>query len=271
MRLRSVVLLFGVTAVAVPFVHAVSIIHDYTFSDSLIDSLGGPALVATPDDGNNVGSVGAGFFSFGQGQGLLLSGGLPNAGAYTVALRFAFTDVSGYRRIIDFQDDEFDQGLYELNSGIDFFPVQNAGVLFSSNTYATVVATRTAAGVFTAYVNGVQEPTFTDSGNLAVFTDGSDAGSAGDPVLSNPIQFFRDDEACCRLGEASAGAVTQVEIFDDALTAGQAAASTLLRNRHPQFRNPLRSCCWARACSVWAASSASSRVSLVSGLALPLR
>ena len=79
---------------------------------------------------------------------------------------------------------------------------------------ARVVVTRDAStNLITAYVNGVQQISFTDSGGAAIFN-----GPGG------IMHFFQDDNAVG--GEASAGVVEYIRIYDAPLTAGEVAGLT---------------------------------------------
>jgi hypothetical protein len=72
-------------------------VRDYELNGTLADSLGGPSLVS---DG---GTLGPTTYSFGANQGLNLSNAL-NPTNYSIDVYFEFDAVSGYRKIMDFQD-----------------------------------------------------------------------------------------------------------------------------------------------------------------------
>lgn len=61
-------------------------------------------------------------------------------------------------------------------------------------------------GVVTGYVNGIQEITFTDTTNDAVFD------------AANNIMWFFDDDNVTGQRESSAGLATHISIYDGALT-----------------------------------------------------
>jgi hypothetical protein len=177
---------------------------------SLNDALGGPALTA---DG---GTLNASNYTFGANQGLTLTGGFgPSgvgnfAGSYSIVLDFTFDNLSGFRKIIDFQDKTSDNGTYNLNTAINFFPAITgpSGALTTTNE-ARVVLTRDGTTV-AGYVNGVSQFTFTDGGNAAVFS-----------AANNIAHFFEDDSKTG--GEASSGEVNRILIYQDALTAAEVA------------------------------------------------
>jgi hypothetical protein len=175
--------------------------HNYVLSSSLSDTLGGPSLVA---DGGTQSATG---YSFGANQGLNLSSALSNSGDYSILMDFSFSDLTGYRKILDFQDRTSDNGLYNLNTALDFYPVAGGSPIFSPNVLARVVLTRDAGtNAVTGYFNGAQQLTFNDSSSLAVFG-----------ATNNIIRFFEDDFAT--QNEASAGRASEIQIYNGALTA----------------------------------------------------
>jgi hypothetical protein len=198
------------------------LIHDYELNGSLADALGGPSLVAEG------GTLGSSSYSFGPNQGLTLSGALSTAAAtngnYSIEMVFRFSDLTSFRKILDFKNLGSDTGFYELSSALNFFQVvTGASTPFAPNVNVDVVLTRdgttvlisdslepAAATDVVGYVNGVQQITFADSSSLAVF----------DPGI---IRFFHDDNNTGGR-ESSAGVVECIRIFDSALTPAQVAA-----------------------------------------------
>jgi len=186
---------------------AATIAHDYVLTSSLNDILGGPPLMS---DGGTLIPSG---YTFGANQGLNLSSALMNPGDYSILMDFSFTDLNGYKKILDFQDRSSDFGLYNLSSTLDFFPVAAGGATFSPNVLARVVLTRDAGtNAVTGYVNGAQQLTFNDSGSFAVFG-----------ATNNIIRFFEDDNVTTQR-EASAGLATEIQIYNGALTSAQVEA-----------------------------------------------
>jgi hypothetical protein len=180
--------------------------HNYVLSNSLSDTLGGPSLVA---DGGTQSATG---YSFGANQGLNLSSALSNSGDYSILMDFSFTDLAGFRKILDFQDRTSDNGLYNLTAALEFFPVAAGSAVFSPNVLARVVLTRDAGTTkVTGYVNGAPQLSFNDSTPLAVFS-----------ATNNIIRFFEDDNVTGQR-EASAGLATEIQIYNGALTDDQVA------------------------------------------------
>ena len=182
------------------------LVHDYQLNGSLADALGGPSLVSAG------GSLGASGYTFAANQGLSLSNGLMSNSNYSIEMRFSFDALNGYRKILDFQNLTSDNGLYDLNSALNFFPITTGPAVFSTGTLADVLLTRdSGSGQVVGYVNGVQQITFTDSSSFAVFSS-----------ANNIAQFFTDDFATNQ-GEASSGFADYIRVFDGVVTATQAS------------------------------------------------
>ena len=182
-----------------------ALIHEYGLDGTLADSLGGPSLVA------NGGTLNPTDYSFAPNQGLTLSNALPNPAEYSILVDFSFSTLNGYRRILDFKNRASDTGLYNLNTALNFFTVTSGASVFAPDTPARLVITRDAtSGLVVTYIDGLPQISFTDSSSLAVF----DAGSA-------IMHFFIDDLAFAN--EASAGSVSEIALFDTALTGSDVA------------------------------------------------
>ncbi len=189
-------------------------IHSYKMDDAT-DSLGGPSLTTFG------GTFSGGAYVFGENQGLSLSDALPMSpgppatgpGTYSIDMTFAFSEIDGYRRILDFKNLTVDTGLYNLNSALNFFnEVTGPAGAFAAGSLARVVLTRDdVTDLVVGYVNGVEQLNFVDSGGIAVFS-----------TANNLMNFFRDDVAVG--GEVSPGFVTEINIYDDALNPIQVGA-----------------------------------------------
>jgi hypothetical protein len=182
-----------------------SLIHDYELNGSLADALGGPSLVA------NGGTLNATNYSFDNNQGLSLSNAI-GSDHYSIELVFQFSDVnSGYAKIIDFKNLAEDTGLYNLDTALSFYDeAEGSSGAVAADTDVHLVLTRASVtDEVVGYINGVEQFTFTDSGDLGVFS-----------AANNVIQFFQDDTATSQ-GEASPGSVDRIRIFDEPLTAAE--------------------------------------------------
>ena len=181
-----------------------TVAHVYELNGSFADELGGPALVparGTLDPTN---------YSFGPNQGLALSNGLADAGSYSIETVFRFSEINGYRKIIDFKDRTVDAGLYNRTGELRFHSIQSGpSGAFAPNVVAHLVVAKDATtDGFVAYVNGIRQIAFMDTGDNAVFS-----------APNNIIHFFKDDSG----SEASAGVVDRIVVYDGALTAAEAA------------------------------------------------
>ena len=171
----------------------------YDFNGNLDDSLGsGPTLVA------HGGSVVGGNYVFGGNQGLTLELSGVDAASYDLTLRFSFESVGAgvsWRKIVDFEGRDTDEGLYSFASHLQF--VEQAGgpqhfidspvSSFAPNQPLTLRITRDGgSGLFTAFINGIEELSFIDSNGRAVFNTGK-------------ANFFIDDiDTCCEFSAGSA-------------------------------------------------------------------
>ena len=183
-----------------------AIIHNYELDGSFADSLGGPSLAA------NGGTINATDYSFGPNQGLTLSNALPNPANYSILVDFSLSTLSGYRRLVDFKNGASDNGLYNLNSALNIFPITTGAAVFAPDVPVRLVLTRNSAtDLFTGYINGSQQISFTDGAHHSVF----DASSA-------IMKLFIDDNQVGN--EASAGRVSKIAIYDTPLTPAQVLA-----------------------------------------------
>jgi hypothetical protein len=194
---------------------AAVLIHEYDFNGNLSDNFGGPSLVSQG------GTVNSGNYSFTAGHGLSLDSALPNPGDYSIDIIFQFTDLSGFRKIIDTKDRTADRQLYDINSNLQFYPgVTSGSSVFTANTDAQLVLTRDGTTTqVTGYVGGLPVITFNDGAGTN--------GPANDAVFSGPnnrIWFFMDDLAFCGGCEVSGGNVSLIRIYNGALTAAEVAA-----------------------------------------------
>ncbi len=143
---------------------------------------------------------------------------------YTIEVLFRFDLLDGYRKVIDFKNGSADDGLYLLDGCLTFYPKeQDAFTKIGSDSYVQIVLTRDAADRVVGYVDGVRQFAFNDRGGLA--TVGASDG----------LWFFVDDVTT--IGEWSSGAVSQIRLFDRALTANEVTllACTELAIADPTF------------------------------------
>ena len=202
-RTRPVSALLGLAAALLSLASAPSALaqtHVYTLNNTLADSNGGPSLV--PNGSTGTGALSASGYTFTANQGLGLSNALTDPGNYSISLTFSLTDLLGYKKLIDFKNLVSDNGLYLLNGQLDYYPTAlTATTTVAANQSVTVNLTRNSATqLVTGSVNGVQQFSFTDTTNDAVFS-----------TANGQINFFQDDNATGQ-NEAGPGTVTRITI-----------------------------------------------------------
>jgi hypothetical protein len=203
---------------------------DYYFQGSLESSLGtAPDLVEvekgssvfTADEGTGVTVL---RFAGGRGLALAPTTHVIRSSGYSIEILFRFDLLAGFRKVIDFKNGSTDDGLYVLDGCLTFVPnEQDAFTRIGSDSYVQVVLTRDPADRVVGYVDGVRQFAFNDRGGLAK-VGGSDS-----------LRFFVDDVTTTQ--EWSSGAVSQIRLFDQALTPSQVAllACTELAIADPTF------------------------------------
>ena len=147
------------------------------------------------------------------------------------------TDV--FRKILDFKNLASDSGLYSQNNLLAFFDANNptsfpgalGGPLAVPDTFVQIALTRDGASdQVTAYVDGTQAFTFTDTGDLATIGDVTDPSTM---LTSQFLNFFVDDNINTVVTdpitglsvtlptsslEGSSGSVAYIRLYSGALT-----------------------------------------------------
>jgi hypothetical protein len=174
--------------------------HVYDLNGTFADALGGPALVP------NGGTLGATGYTFAAGQGPSLSNAI-NPTTYSIEMVFRIDDTSSFRRLIDFKNGALDEGLYNYNTAVRFYDVAiGPNGAFANGQIRHLVVTRNGANnQFVAYIDGVQQLSFTDSGNLATFD-----------AANNIIRFLRDDGS-----EHPSGFLDRIRTYSTVLSAAE--------------------------------------------------
>ena len=186
----AVALLAGSTSLS-----ASTLVHTFLFNNSLADGTGAATMTS------NGGSLNATQYLFGANQGLTLTGATNSLSDYSIEMEFSLTTVSGFNKILDFQNLTSDRGLY-VNGGLIFFDLGSGGTILANTPVRVVLTREGASNTLVGYVNGTQAFSVADPLGRAIFT--------------GPFQFFRDDNGGT---EASAGSVDLIRIYDGALTA----------------------------------------------------
>jgi hypothetical protein len=144
-----------------------------------------------------------------QGGLSLNTTGLVPTDNYSVEMVFSFSSSSGWRRILDVQNRQSDNGFYvDPNSQLDVFPVIGAGNTFTANAYHDVVLTVSNGGTVTGYLDG-----------SASFSTSTTVMNINNP--SNLMEFFLDNVVGGGQGEWSPGNIGLVRLYDQILSASQ--------------------------------------------------
>ena len=191
---------------------------DYRFQGTLTSSVAGAPALTSFGAGNGFAteSINGGsqpVLTFPQGGGVSLPtvNTIVPGNTYSLAMFVRLVDVSGYRKYVDFKNRTSDNGVYVLDGALNFYNFATGTTApIAANAYRTIVITRNAAGQVVGYVNGAQALTFTD------------AAGDGLPDAANVLNFFFDDTVTTG-GEASAGAVARLQVYDNALTPAEVA------------------------------------------------
>jgi len=164
----------------------------------------------------NVDGVNEAAWLFSQGTGLKLA---PTTGevrndAYSIVVLFRLSELSGYRRLVDFKQGTSDTGLYLQDGFLRFFPDSTVGTrVVNNDEYVQVVVTRAATGTVRGFVDGVQQWQFTDTTGAALISS------------ENRLGYFEDDRTTGdTANESSAGAVARIRVFDRPLSTTEIGA-----------------------------------------------
>lgn len=224
--------------IAVPFSDAGAgvdslppIVH-YEFAGTLEDTLRASTLTAfgVENDGHNRNNATSEFGEDEYGTFWSWTSTLPRGGgfrididrdisaSYSIGVRFAFDQTRpGYRKIIDYKNSASDNGFYFYRAGnLTFYPYGTLGqTAVANNQVVDVVATRSAEGVFSAYlvIDGVHV--------LELQVDDARGEAVPAVVDGRPrFGFFFDD---IRTGSeaTSGGRVYSIRVWDHPITDAQ--------------------------------------------------
>ena len=149
------------------------------------------------------------------GTGLSLSG-LPandgtGFGSYSIGMRFSLGQVSGYRKLIDFQPGEV--GMYVFDGRFKFYDDgtnPTAGTI-AENTTVDFILTRNTSGMLEAFLNGSTTPIFS-----------SVLGSEAKTDVSRTLRFFVDRPGGFADNEfSSSGSISRLRVWNGPLTAAE--------------------------------------------------
>jgi hypothetical protein len=191
------------------------LVHEYDFNGNLLDSVGSTAI-----QNNYGGTVGAGVFSFGPNQGPTLAAVSSLSSSYSIGLQFQLNlDANGYSgdtgnywaSVLNLSDLAYDNNNQYLGAGhLNFYNYTGNGPdTVLGNTPVQVLLSWDGTN-YSSYLNGVLQNSFSSPGAADAVVVGGNA----------VFQFFQDDS---HSGEAAAGSVTQIRVWNGALT-GDAVA-----------------------------------------------
>ena len=148
-----------------------------------------------------------------QGGLTLDTAGLIASNLYSAELVLKFTSgTNAWRRIIDVQDRQSDNGFYvDPANNLNIFPVSGGGSAFTTDAYHYVVLTVAASGDIAAYLDG-----------LLAFTTNTTVMNVNNP--SNLMGLFLDNVIAGGQGEYSPGSIALFRLSNSVLTPGEIAA-----------------------------------------------
>lgn len=95
--------------------------HAYEFNNgSYMDTYGGTPMAS------GGGSMGTGKYTFPAGSGPYVSSVLANAGEYTLEILMRFSDVAGYRTVVNFDNNASDRSLLVLDGKLSLYSLSAA-------------------------------------------------------------------------------------------------------------------------------------------------
>jgi hypothetical protein len=187
---------------------------EFNFQGNFSDSGGGLDLTAVGTTGqfveDDVFGVSQMVYAFGEEQGLEMNiDGRIDPAEYSIEMIFQLSaDDIGYQKLIDFENQTRDTGLYTLNNDFIFYNVASGGSFLKNRYYHLVLTRNAATNEVIVYVNGLEIFSFTDNQNIA---------DVDNP--NNSLRFFIDDHAVG--GENTAGRVALLRVYDRVLTAAE--------------------------------------------------
>lgn len=201
-------------------VYAAEVTHIYELDGNTHDTLGGPEIVLRNPTG-----LGLRGYTFGEGEGPNLSNAI-NPSDYSIEMLFQIDATNDWKKLIDFKDRSSSLGLYNNPEGaLVFYNIGQQGpdgTLEASAPIHLVVTRNGITAEFTAYVNGVDQFSFTDDGGVAVFS--------GPENIINFLISQEDSSA-----ENPSGSLDRTRIYQGALT--QAQVIDLFRGGRPPGLN----------------------------------
>ncbi|MBV9746833.1 MAG: PEP-CTERM sorting domain-containing protein [Acidobacteriia bacterium] len=142
------------------------------------------------------------------------SGGLLPSNSYSIQMVFEFLDgnLNGWRRLVDVQNRQSDDGFYvDPSNNLDVYPVGAGSAAFANNAYEDVVLTDSSSGVVTGYLNGAKQ-----------FTLNTTVMDINNP--QNLINLFLDNDVGGGIGEFASGRIAEARFYSGVLSDAEVAA-----------------------------------------------
>lgn len=189
-----------------------------TITDALNGSV--KSFVGTASTGSSTDSSGMHWYwnnSSAGGSGLRVDTNKDISQGYTIAIKFSFSKVSGWNKIVDYQNRATDSGFYFLSGKVYFYPRQSGTTVIAPNQVVELIVTRDAAtkkfSVFLVQGGKTSEEfSYIDSANEAMpYTSGG----------KTRFGFFYDDSSAGSEYSPN-GKCYSIKIWDYAMTQSQA-------------------------------------------------
>ena len=205
----------------------------YQFNNTFAsDQTGQPALTANDPLGSNAfedatvfGQMRRVYHTVGNGTPSQQSGltldttGLIPANNYSVVLVTQTIGASGWRRLIDVQNRQSDNGFYvDPNNHLDVYPVAAGTTPYTAGDYHVVTLTDSNSGTVNAYLDGSLE-----------FTANTTVMDINNP--GNLLNFYLDNVVGGGIGEYSDARTALIEVYDRVLSSSE--VTTLSANPFP--------------------------------------
>lgn len=140
---------------------------------------------------------------------------------YSVELYFSFDSDAGFRRILDFNNQTADSGLYSTSGSVQFYDaITINNPIFSGGNYGHLVLTRdSVTEEVSIFLNGMLGGVFLDTGQIATLD------------TSGVLNLFQDDLVFG--GEASSGNIALFSVYNAVLSMQEVS------DRYDQLRSAL--------------------------------
>lgn len=207
------VIIFTITLISP--VQAATLKSQYEFKGNFNDSFGaGDPLVVSN-------AATSGFNTDGwywtadsdPGTELALTTPLVNPANYSIGIRFKYTDMDGYRKIISFLSSSDDRGLYFYSNNLAQYDIATGVSTFSTDTFYDLVLTRDSADNSVIIY-------MVDNGVVTNEIDITDTGLETVPnIVGGKAQFLLfSDDTHTNTEWTTGGTVTTIKAWDGPLT-----------------------------------------------------